>query len=147
MKNSNILSVADDSIPPGYKRAEAGVIPEDWNVLSLHDLCRSIVDGTHFTPKYVYDGMPFYSVENVTADNFTISKFISQTEHDNLTKRCKPERGDILLKRIGSLGETKLLDWDVNASIYVSLALLKLGEEADPGYLYCYSKCRSSFAM
>jgi len=109
----------------GYKKTEAGMIPEDWNVSTLQQLCRVIVDGTHFTPKYVSDGIPFYSVENVTSDNFSDTKFISQREHSELIKRCKPEKGDILLTRIGSLGNTKLIDWDVEASIYVSLALIK----------------------
>jgi type I restriction enzyme S subunit len=79
-------------------------------------------------------------VESVTANNFTDTKFISPEEHAKLIKRCKPERGDILLTRIGSLGDTKLIDWDVNASIYVSLALLKPNAEVHAGYLYGYSK-------
>ena len=82
-------------------------------------------------------------MENVTRDVFDDTKFISEEEHAFLTKRCKPEKGDILLTRIGSLGDTKLLDWDVNASIYVSLALLKLNDQACPEYVYNYSKSRT----
>jgi type I restriction enzyme S subunit len=124
----------------GYKQTEVGMIPEDWEVRRLEELCSSITDGTHYTPKYVSDGIPFYSVENVTANNFTDTKFISPEEHAKLIKRCKPERGDILLTRIGSLGDTKLINWDVNASIYVSLALLKPTREVHAGYLHGYSK-------
>lgn len=131
---------ASVSVPHGYKQTEVGVIPNDWRVFALRDLCREIVDGTHYTPRYVQDGVPFYSVENVTADNFADVRFISNEEHNSLIRRCKPERGDILLTRIGALGETKLIDWDVNASIYVSLALLKLGELAEPSYVYSYTK-------
>ena len=47
------------------------------------------------------------------------------------------------MTRIGSIGETKLIDWDVNASIYVSLALLKLGQNVTSQYLYAYSKSES----
>jgi type I restriction enzyme S subunit len=47
------------------------------------------------------------------------------------------------MTRIGSLGDTKLLDWDVNASIYVSLALLKPGEGVNSEYLYRYSKSKA----
>ncbi|MHB8816009.1 MAG: restriction endonuclease subunit S [Steroidobacteraceae bacterium] len=127
---------------PGYKQSEVGKIPEDWDVIPLSGLCRSICDGTHFTPKYVPEGIPFYSVENVTADDFTNTKYISQAEHAQLIKRCKPERGDILMTRItaGVLGDTKLLDWDVNASIYVSLALLKPNGRVVSEYLYRYSR-------
>src|SRR5262249_6387378 len=85
---------------------------------------------------------PFYSVENITANDFVNTKFISEQEHNRLIKRCKPEKGDILLTRIGSIGDTKLIDWDVEASIYVSLALLKVNELIDARYLHCYSKCR-----
>jgi len=129
-----------DTIPHGYKMTEVGIIPEDWEVKNLGELCHAIVDGTHYTPTYVDNGVPFYSVENVTADNFRDTKFISEEEHSYLTQRCKPEKNDILLTRIGSLGATKLITWDVNASIYVSLALLKTNEKILPTYLYNYTQ-------
>lgn len=126
----------------GYKKTESGVIPQDWDSIHLSNLCHSICDGTHFTPKYVSSGVPFYSVENVTANDFVNTKFISEPEHALLTKRCKPERGDILMTRVtaGIIGDTKLLDWDVNASIYVSLALLKPNDYVSPEFLYRYTK-------
>ncbi len=46
------------------------------------------------------------------------------------------------MTRIGSLANTKLIDWDVEASIYVSLALLRPGRQVDPGYLYAYTLSR-----
>ena len=112
----------------------------EWIKTDLRSLCVSITDGTHYTPKYVDVGIPFYSVETVTRNEFTNTKYISPEEHEELIKRCKPERGDILLTRIGSLGDTKLIDWDVNASIYVSLALLKLKADVCSEYLYTYTK-------
>jgi type I restriction enzyme, S subunit len=130
----------EHKVQPGYKDTEVGVIPQDWDVLPLSTLCRQIVDGTHFTPRYVADGVPFYSVENVTADDFDNVKYISRSEHERLAQRCKPQRGDILLTRIGSLGDTKLIDWDVDASIYVSLALLKVGDAVDASYVYGYTQ-------
>ncbi|APO76973.1 type I restriction-modification system HsdS subunit protein (plasmid) [Rhizobium etli 8C-3] len=115
---------------------------EKWIESTLGDVCLEIVDGTHFTPKYVHTGFPFYSVENVTADDFTNTKFISADEHKILTRRCNPQKGDILLTRIGAIGDTKLIDWDVDASIYVSLALLKSGTRVNPRYLHAYTKSR-----
>ena len=112
----------------------------EWARKRLGDLCHSINDGTHYTPNYVNDGVPFYSVENVTADDFVNTKFISRDAHEQLIKRCMPEKGDILLTRIGSIGDTKLIDWDVEASIYVSLALLKVNKKVDRQYLYCYTR-------
>jgi type I restriction enzyme S subunit len=56
------------AIRPGFKQTEVGVIPGDWDVIPLSGVCRSICDGTHFTPKYVSQGVPFYSVENITSE-------------------------------------------------------------------------------
>src|SRR5690625_197563 len=105
---------------------ELNHIPDDWEHKSLRSICVSIKDGTHYTPKYVKNGIPFYSVENVSMNDFKNTKFITVEEHKKLIQRCNPEKGDILLTRIGTLGITKLIDWEVDASIYVSLALLKI---------------------
>ncbi|MDE2740541.1 MAG: restriction endonuclease subunit S [Gemmatimonadota bacterium] len=139
-KKRAVKQAAIQQLLTGKSRLPGFSKDEDWGVLELRELCTHIVDGTHYTPKYVPYGIPFYSVENVTADDFTDVKYISESEHNLLIRRCNPQRGDILLTRIGSLGDTKLIDWDVNASIYVSLALLKLGKCADPEYIYHYTK-------
>ena len=113
-----------NNIPQGYKQTELGIIPEDWAVRQLGD-CVNVYDGTHQTPNYVPVGISFYSVENVTANNFSHTKHISPNEHKILTSRYKIQKGDILMTRIGSIGVCKYVDWDVDASFYVSLALLK----------------------
>jgi type I restriction enzyme S subunit len=122
------------------KPSELGEIPEDWDVQPLSKLSTYINDGTHHTPTYKRDGIPFYSVENVSANDFYNVKFISEEEHKKLVKRCRPEKGDILMTRIGTLGITRVIDWEVDASIYVSLALIKLRQEVKPEYVYSFSK-------
>ena len=122
---------------PGYKHSDVGVIPEDWNVRSLGEIA-TIKDGTHQTPQYQASGVPFYSVEHVTSGDFENTKFISEQEHQFLTRSFRIEKGDILMTRIGSIGECKLIDWDVRASFYVSLALLKI-KDASAEYIAQYS--------
>lgn len=128
-------------VKPGYKQTEVGVIPEDWRMVRLGDIA-VIKDGTHQTPKYVSFGVPFYSVEQVTSGNFSDTKYISPEEHKFLTRSCKIEKGDLLMTRIGSIGDCKLIDWEVDASFYVSLALLKI-HGASAGYVEQYSKSLS----
>ncbi|NMA68104.1 MAG: hypothetical protein GX958_01615, partial [Desulfitobacterium sp.] len=127
-------------VPEGYKKTKAGIIPEDWEVKRLGELSSRIIDGTHSTPKYTDSGVQFYSVENITNNDFENTKFISKEEHIQLSKRCPVEKGDVLMTRIGSIGDTKLIDWDVKASIYVSLALIKLNTNVLPEYVYMYTK-------
>ncbi|MFL5624412.1 MAG: restriction endonuclease subunit S [Ktedonobacteraceae bacterium] len=94
----------------------------------LDDLCLTITDGTHVTPTYVSEGIPFLSVKDITTGQirFDEAKFISPEEHVLLTKRCKPERDDVLLTKVGTTGFAKAIDVDREFSIFVSLALLKL---------------------
>lgn len=110
----------------------------EWSEKSLGEIA-TIKDGTHQTPRYVHSGVPFYSVEQVTSNDFSNTKFISEEEHQFLTRTFKIERGDILMTRIGSIGDCKLVDWDVNASFYVSLALLKICPEFSAAYIAHYS--------
>jgi type I restriction enzyme S subunit len=125
-------------VKPGYKETEVGVIPEEWEVKRLGELA-TVKDGTHQTPKYVPSGVPFYSVEHVTSGDFANTKFISEQEHCFLTRFFRIEKGDILMTRIGSIGECKLVDWEVRASFYVSLALLKIHGEASAAFIAQYS--------
>ena len=96
----------------------------------LAELCEVITDGTHKTPKYTETGIPFISTANIEPFHSfkfdSYKKFISETEHAELTRRCKPEFGDILVSKIGTLGLTKFVDVDYEFSIFVGVALLKL---------------------
>ena len=108
---------------------------DKWKSMLLGDIAE-VKDGTHQTPQYVKSGgKPFYSVENVTADDFKNVKHISLEEHKALTSNYRIEKGDVLMTRIGSIGCCKYVDWDVDASFYVSLALLKINEKYDSKFI------------
>lgn len=134
------FALREDGTPKAYKDSELGQIPEDWDVKKLSEITTYINDGTHFTPNYVKNGIPFYSVENVSSNDFENVKYITNEEHQSLLKRCHPERGDILLTRIGTLAKTRLIDWDIDASIYVSLALIKLNKNILSSFVYAFTK-------
>lgn len=111
----------------------------EWESSNLGELC-IIKDGTHQTPKYVENGIPFYSVENVTNNNFKTAKNITLKDHNLLTKNYRIEKGDVLMTRIGSIGICKYIDWEVNASFYVSLALLKFKDKSLARFFSFYSR-------
>jgi type I restriction enzyme S subunit len=109
----------------------------EWEERKLGEV-GEIYDGTHQTPKYVKEGVPFYSVEHLTANNFSNTKYISEEVFEKENKRVKLEKGDILMTRIGNIGTARLIDWNVRASFYVSLALIKTNEEVDSQFLAQY---------
>ena len=102
-------------------------IPDGWKWMTLGKVSK-IYDGTHQTPNYVEHGVPFYSVEHVTANNFSQTKYVSEDVYVREARRTSIERGDILMTRIGDIGTARHIDWDVRASFYVSLALIKCKE-------------------
>lgn len=136
-KKKNIKQGTMQELLTGRKRVEG--FSGEWEEKRLGDIAE-IKDGTHQTPKYVKVGVPFYSVESVTKNDFVNTKFISKEEHKLLTKSFKIERNDILMTRIGSIGDCKLVDWEVDASFYVSLALLKINKEVSSNFICHYTK-------
>ncbi|MFT6036829.1 MAG: type I restriction enzyme S subunit [Marivirga sp.] len=94
------------------------------NLISLGELCNKITDGTHHTPTYKVEGVPFLRVTDITQSNDS-KKYISEAEHLELIKRCNPEKGDILYTKNGTIGVAKKISWDYEFSIFVSLCLLK----------------------
>lgn len=117
-----------------YKNTSVGLIPIDWEVKSLGKISQ-VYDGTHMTPDYKESGVPFFSVEHLTSNNFNKTKFISREVYEKEIKRTKIEKGDILMTRIGDIGTIKFIDWDFDASFYVSLALLKNKSDNDFKFL------------
>lgn len=108
----------------------------EWVETSLNKISHSIFDGTHQTPKYTDEGVPFFSVENIVSGNK--NKFISKEDYLYETRNNKPEFGDVLITRIGSIGIPKVVDWKYDFSIYVTLAVVKKSDKFDSKYLGSY---------
>ena len=85
--------------------------------------CAGIFDGTHQTPTYISEGVKFVSVENIDSLESS-SKYISKEDYEVLYK-TKPQKGDLLMTRIGSVGRCAVIDVDEPLAYYVSLALIK----------------------
>lgn len=122
--------IEDDEIP--YE------LPKGWVWCRLGDVCFQITDGTHHTPTYIKEGIPFLSVKNLSHGkiDFSNTKYISQGEHKELIKRCNPEYLDLLLTKVGTTGIGRLINTKKEFSIFVSVALLKYPQKLiHPNYL------------
>jgi type I restriction enzyme S subunit len=108
----------------------------DWEETTLNKISESIFDGTHQTPKYTEKGIPFFSVENIVSGKK--NKFISKDDYLYETRNNKPEFGDVLITRIGNIGFSKIIDWDFDFSIYVTLAVIKKSDFFISKYLNGY---------
>jgi len=93
----------------------------------LGEVCLKITDGVHITPTYVNDGVPFLRVTDIQGDEVEWStvKHIPEAEYEEITKRVKPELGDVLYSKNGTIGIAKEITWKRPFAHFVSLALLK----------------------
>ena len=82
----------------------------------------NVYDGVHQTPDYQESGVMFLSVENIAT--LKSDKFISE-EAFQRNYKVYPEKGDILMTRIGDVGTPNVVETSERVAYYVSLALLK----------------------
>ncbi|MEW5903585.1 MAG: restriction endonuclease subunit S [Pseudomonadota bacterium] len=106
--------------------AELPELPEGWGWVRLMDVSDQITDGTHHTPTYVPNGVPFISVKDIRDGvvSFSECKYISEEEHAELCSRCKPEADDLLITKSGTIGRLALVP-EIDFSLFVSVALVK----------------------
>lgn len=123
-------------------------IPHNWVKSTVGEIAHFITDGTHKTPTYVNNGIRFVSAKDIREGylSFDECKYISESEHKELTKRCNPEFGDILISKSGSIGTVVIVEDNGEFSLFESLALVKVSKKwLNNRYIYyalqnaCYS--------
>ena len=147
-KKSLITETVTKGLNPNAPMKDSGIdwigkIPEHWETKKLKYLTNLIIDGTHNTPTYVDEGVPFLRVTDITSggviDIDSVAK-IPIEEHLDISKRCCPKKGDLLVSKNGTIGVPKLIDWDWDFSIFVSLCLIKTKSFLSSKYLLYYFK-------
>ncbi|MGM5915229.1 restriction endonuclease subunit S [Vibrio parahaemolyticus] len=132
--------------------------PDSWSIEKFGNLAK-ITCGVAATPTYVDEsiGVPFFSASNVQKGKLKLDKIkhIPVDLHNKLTKNTKPEKGDVLMTRVGAgIGEAAVVTVNYDFSVYVSLTLIKCGERLDSNFVqsvlntdyYRYLAVREQFA-
>lgn len=126
-------------------------LPQGWAWATLGHLSLSVKDGPHYSPKYVDDGIPFISGGNVRPEgiDFTSTKYISKELHQELSKRCKPEVGDLLYTKGGTTGIARVNTDPREFNVWVHVAVLKLAKSLHRFYVqhalnsqHCYRQAQ-----
>ena len=105
------------TVKPGYKQTEVGLIPEDWEMKSLGAIAELTSSKRIFENDYVSFGIPFYRgkeismlVEGETIDDVC---YISEARFNGFkTKFGAPARDDILITAVGTLGNVYVVNTD-----------------------------------
>lgn len=131
-KEKPLPPIAEDEIP--YD------LPDGWVWCRLNEVC-DVRDGTHDTPKYVHNGIPLITSKNLKngSVSFENVKYISITDHNEISKRSGVDTGDILFAMIGSIGNPVVIGDETNFSIK-NVALFKCLNRAiyDNTYIFLF---------
>ena len=119
-------------------------IPEGWKWCRLLDLCSLIGDIDHNMPKPVdkNHGVLFLSAKDLLDDgsiNYIDNvKYISNEDYDRLSRKVKPQLGDIVYSRIGAcLGKARTVKSEVKFLVSYSCCIIR-SIQIDVDYLRYY---------
>ena len=124
---------------PHYGNEVPFEVPNGWKWCRFGDYL-DVRDGTHDTPQYVTEGVPFVTSKNLCNGHIDFSnvQLISETDHLEYSKRSFVEDGDILFAMIGSIGNPVLVKKDREFSIK-NVALFKpFGCTQNMRYVYYF---------
>ena len=103
-------------------------IPKNWFWTRFGTITYKIGDIDHKMPKTVEKGMPYVSTGNIGKDgriDFDKAKQISRVDFDRLALKIKPEKGDIIFPRYGTIGRNILIDYNKEFLVSYSCAIIK----------------------
>jgi type I restriction enzyme, S subunit len=118
-------------------------LPPGWIWVQWETVALQIGDVDHKMPREVVDGVPYISPRDFTDGNgidFAGAKKISESDYEELASKIKPERGDLIYPRYGTIGKVRLVDTDSRFLASYSCAVIKcMNEFIDCDYQYLVS--------
>lgn len=107
-------------------------------MVCVTDLCDDIFLGLTSKVDYVDEGgVPLVRANNMSTGVLLLNdvRYISEKQHQKLTKNHKAKKGDILVSKSGTLGIVCVVDVDIEFSIYESLICLQPNNQIYNRYL------------
>ena len=105
-------------LKPGYKQTEVGVIPEDWEVRSLQDLCKEeITYGIVQCGPHVPSGIPYIRVSDMDGPILDREKMLcTSSQIASRFRRSEVRHGDIVYALRGRLGDVRSVPLDLDGA-------------------------------
>jgi type I restriction enzyme S subunit len=118
---------------------EAGKSFPKWEEKRLGEIVATpISDGPHTTPKFISNGIPFLSVNNLVDNkiDFNNVRQISKEDHEVFSKKCKPQKGDVLLGKAASVGKIAIVETDMEFNIWSPIAMIRVKNNISSKFIY-----------
>jgi type I restriction enzyme S subunit len=111
----------------------------EWEVRCLKTIVETpVTDGPHLTPRFIEDGIPFLSVNNLVGNKIDLGdiRFISRQDHEVFSRKCKPQKGDILLGKAASVGKVAIVELTSEFNIWSPIALIRVLGSCSTRFVY-----------
>ena len=140
-------------VPKGYKKTKVGVIPEDWEVKRLNNLCK-IVRGSSPRPAgdpQFFDGnyIPWLTVKSLTSisdSQISVLKTATKLTEEGAKRSRVLQKGTLILSNSGAtLGVPKILGITCCANDGVAAFLDVKSASAEVLYLYYYLTSKTKY--
>ena len=118
----------------------------EWKEYKLGEIC-DVRDGTHDSPKESKDGKPLVTSKNIKDGKLDLSNtyLISYEDYNQINKRSRVDKWDILFSMIGTIGESTIVNFDPSFAIK-NVALFKTSDEYIAKWIYYYLKSNEAKA-
>jgi type I restriction enzyme, S subunit len=102
-------------VPEGYKQTEIGVIPEDWDIKAVGDICDFIVPGRN-KPKVFKGDIPWITTPDLengrSVSESKLNLFVSRNEAKSVGSKIVPT-GAVLMSCVGELGIVAFVEREI----------------------------------
>jgi type I restriction enzyme S subunit len=110
----------------------------EWKVKTLKSFCK-VGDIDHRMPSSVPDGIPyvmtgdFFGINEIDFDG---AKKVSDEDYEKLSKKIRPEFGDVVIARYASVGAVRHIETKAKFLVSYSCAIIKCDGSENSKYLY-----------
>jgi type I restriction enzyme S subunit len=130
---------------PGYKRTNAGTLPEDWDVCQLRALAMKsspIAYGVLKPGKYFSNGIPLLQINDVIHGQIKVDELHRiGTNLDAQYSRTRLAEGDIVISLIGTVGRVaRIPAMLAGANLHRNLARIRVSSQSHSGFVFHYLK-------
>jgi type I restriction enzyme S subunit len=124
-KRKQSLKLLDEYLKSLFNEMFVG---KGFPIKKLEGVCIKITDGSHRTPQLLSEGYPFLTVADMGERDFDYRdiKKISKEEYLDLVKNgCRPEKGDVLFSKDGTIGKVMRINETKDQVVLSSISILK----------------------
>ena len=112
--------------------------PMGWEKPRLEDLCKKVIDCPHSTPRWTGSGVVCLRTSNLGKGewNWADTRFVTEEDYTERTRRSEVLPNDIILSREGTVGVLALVDEGMRLCMGQRLVQLRVNDsQLDPRFL------------